>query len=38
MTTLEQIKRDLAQLDEQQLQQVAAFMASVKHLELPLSG
>lgn len=38
MTTLEQIKQDLAQLDEQQLQQVATFIASVKHSELPLTG
>jgi hypothetical protein len=38
MTTLEQIKQDLAHLDEQQLQQVADFIASVKRLESPLSG
>lgn len=30
MTTLEQIKQDLQHLDEQQLQQVANFIASVK--------
>jgi hypothetical protein len=38
MTTLEQIKRELAQLDEQQLRQVAAFIASVKRPESPLTG
>lgn len=31
MTVLEQINQDLSQLDDQQLQQVAAFIASVKH-------
>jgi hypothetical protein len=30
MTTLEQIKQDLDHLDEQQLQQVAEFIVSVK--------
>jgi hypothetical protein len=30
MTTLEKIRQDLEQLDEQQLQQVAAFIASVR--------
>ena len=30
MTTLEQIKQDLAHLDEQQLQQVAEFIESVR--------
>ena len=30
MTTLEQIKKDLAHLDEQQLQQVAEFIESVR--------
>jgi hypothetical protein len=38
MATLEQIKQDLEQLDEQQLQQVAAFIASVKRPESPLTG
>jgi hypothetical protein len=38
MTMLEQINQDLAQLDEQQLQQVAEFIASIKHSEPLLTG
>jgi hypothetical protein len=38
MTTIEQIKQDLDDLDEQQLQQVADFIATVKRPELPLIG
>jgi|GEM_PF-2143701 len=36
MTMLDQINQDLSQLDEQQLQQVAAFIAAVKHQSIPL--
>jgi hypothetical protein len=38
MTTLEQIKQDLVQLDEQQLQKVAEFITSVKHSKSSLTG
>jgi hypothetical protein len=38
MTILEQIKQDLDHLNEQQLQQVAVFIASVKDSKLPLTG
>lgn len=38
MTILEQIKQDLTHLDEHQLQQVAAFIDSVKRSKSPLAG
>jgi hypothetical protein len=36
MTMLDQINQDLSQLDDQQLQQVAEFIASVKRQLAPL--
>ena len=36
MTMLDQINQDLSRLDDQQLQQVAAFIASVKRQSVPL--